>query len=41
MIQPGKIGGGGGAKKRLHVNGHGVVKTLWTVGQWFDIIIIV
>ena len=42
VTQPGKIGGGG-VKKRLHiyVNGHGVVKPLWTVGQWFDIIIIV
>ena len=37
-ILPGKIGGGG-VKKRLYENGHGVVKTLWTVGQWFDIII--
>ena len=42
MTQPGKIGGGGGGvEKTIYVNGHGVVKTLWTVGPWFDIIIIV
>ena len=40
VTQPGKIEGGGGLK-RLYANVHGVVKTLWTVGQWFDIIIIV